>query len=121
MITAFEQVEAAVRDIAKEFPDFVYKRPEDSHFCLYVHRQADETLEPGCIFGRALIRLGVNPGALLVGKGIIGLLQDLGIPTSNEQATWAHAVQSKQDRGTPWARAVQEADAVTSRTDARVS
>jgi hypothetical protein len=109
-----EDIIAKVREIANENPDYTYVHPEeldkDSGFtpggmdCAYVHLSYDDSYEGGCIFGRALIDLGMPADELhdvYESKGIEGVLENEGIVTANEIATskvlWITEVQTAQD------------------------
>lgn len=107
----FEQLEAEVRRLAEERPDYIYHRPDPSNPSCY-YRNPDGT--PGCIFGQAFEALGYE---ILPGRGpggVVGavayVLFALDIETTSAQALWAGAVQMKQDAHTRWGEAVAAAD-----------
>lgn len=104
--------------------DYVYERPEGSQLkarggdadCLYVH-QTDMGAQPGCIVGHwAHQDHGIELGAFLhvEGTGAVSALHQLGIEGCSgvtEAASTiqliASRVQSAQDTGTGWVKAVE--------------
>lgn len=109
-----ESLIAKVRELAEESPDFVYEalRP---NLCFYATGQNCD----GCIFGQALLALGVEKDVLegfdqrnLSGQssGIEPILDLLDIGASERQKEWCTAVQRAQDRGASWSEAVKDAD-----------
>lgn len=99
-----------VREIAAENPDKVYEAPNALGMCLYMHGD-----EPGCIFGHALLRLGVPPEAIGGVRGNIRtVLFDRGVISSpfgsDRLVVWCRAVQHLQDNRIPWGEAVNCAD-----------
>jgi hypothetical protein len=106
------QVQAEVRKLAQEQPDFVYKRPEYSAFCLYVHETSDGIKTPGCIVGHALHRLGFSLDELEIGGTASEALERLSVNGwDKDVVTWITRVQGEQDMATPWGRAVALVDA----------
>lgn len=103
-VITFAELEAEVRRLAAERPDYVYPAADGGENCFY----QDEG-KPRCIFGEALGILDV-----LVPQGetkaIDYLLADLGVATTAEQLGWAGQVQYYQDRGRSWGSAVRYAD-----------
>ena len=106
------QVQAEIRKLAQEQPDFVYKRPESSSFCLYVHEASDGSKTPGCIVGHALHRLGFSFDELEIGGTAGEALHRLGISDwDKDTVVWITRVQGEQDTGIPWGQAVARTDA----------
>ena len=132
-----EQLEAAVREIAAERPDFVYtKQPARQGYdcegseCSYVSAgiSVDHQGE-GCIVGQALMRIGFDKELLAEIQG--GVAQDIrdflahpvfqerfeGLSQienlhdpRNHRLRWLSRVQGAQDTGSSWEEAVKEAD-----------
>jgi ribosomal protein L7/L12 len=110
---SIEAIIAKVRELAEEEPDHVYQRVDNQ--CLYVHKsgEGDYIPDSGCIIGQAAVRAGFtydevdhqNTSAWSLVGG-----DHLNLGGSDEQVRWLGAVQSEQDCGTPWSRAVMLAD-----------
>lgn len=94
---------AAVRQAAKDHPDFVYHN--DGGGCDY---EPDELNPYGCIVGHASRQSGqpLTNGAVSVG-GIEGVC---GTPYED----WLDTAQSRQDNGDSWSKAVERADVLCS-------
>jgi hypothetical protein len=121
----WEQIEAEVRRLAAERPDFVYVRPETEPRCMYWHEAANE---PGCIFGHALYTLGVPVDRLVAfdhmpqqatspgypddwySEGITNVVKALGVNVTDEQEGWAKVLQERQDSGDTWGAAIEFTD-----------
>ncbi|MFC9761687.1 hypothetical protein [Rhodococcus jostii] len=114
---------AAVRARAAAEPDKVYTPPTVIHVnddgdesevegaCVYVERNDDDVLVGSCLLGCALIDAGVDPAVLDVGElGIDDLVCQVVVSMRTDVLHWAIVVQSEQDTGIPWGRAVEEAD-----------
>lgn len=114
----FAQLQQKIRDLAETNPAYIYpakNRPAGFtgrfHNCVY--RTNGATGQPACIFGQAFAELGYPVPVELEGNPISELLYVLLADVATMQPkdfTWAQDVQSKQDRGTPWANAVAHAD-----------
>lgn len=113
-----EQIIQAVRDLAAERPDAVY-RANGSGTCFYTRN--GRSGEMGCIVGQALIR--VDPAV----RSILEWLDDQSdIPCAfalfdnlyikgrysitPAQREWLYMAQAEQDRASPWSGAVEYAD-----------
>lgn len=122
---ALDEIEAKVRELANERPEFAYEpwtgEKAEGVFvrCLYVH----EGGKPGCIFGHALKALGFPIESYFTeeveGTGIVGLLsrEDFLEYVKVEAAAaevakmkWFGRVQSLQDKGFKWGEVVYLAD-----------
>lgn len=105
----------AVRQLAAENPDKVYRRPEGAVRCSYLTDVSGE-LGCGCIVGQALERCGVVlDGDEDNGHGpdIVMGMHDVNF--DQEEAWWLTEVQSWQDGtswapGETWGKAVAHAD-----------
>jgi hypothetical protein len=99
----------AVREIAAEKPNHVYKKQPDTGHCLYVQ----EGGVPGCIVGQAATRIGVPVDALERWNDIgqIGIVL-YRISRSDDRLSWLIHVQGSQDEGARWAEAVGIAEAL---------
>lgn len=110
---SMESITAALTAaVAEKGEDFVYQ-PQGATYgrltCAYVH---DED-QPGCIFGNALMRLGVDPEWLKgydFGKGgyamsIDKVLKDLGVQDT-DVLNRAKNAQCQQDDGKDWGTAL---------------
>lgn len=108
MYTGFtaEAVEAVLRDVVAERPNFVYEPPDDSPGdCKYVHGNA-----PGCLVGHVLHRMGVPLAELSAHEGesagdVLRVLTDADEPAVNTLDT----AQCVQDDGGYWSAALAEA------------
>lgn len=105
-----EELEATVRRIAAESPDFTYKQ-EDSEdpICLY---NPSPRNPQGCIIGAALASLGLPVPESMEGEGAYTVLPTMlkvaALPKG--QSTWFDTVQGAQDGGKSWSAAVEAAD-----------
>lgn len=107
----FEELEREVRRIAAERADFVYVRSGGNRYCMYLHYE-DGVPVGDCLFGQALINLGVEPASLvpLETKDIGRVMISLGIKCSIRQFDWAYNLQQCQDKGMTWGECVRRAD-----------
>lgn len=104
----FDQIEAKVRELAAESPEYRYPGNGNGS-CFY----APNGEIPSCIFGKALIALGVEASWLTgrEGNGIVALMRDhLSVAATVQQRLWAARLQRFQDTGQTWGYAVSEAD-----------
>lgn len=107
-----------VREIAAATPDFVYTLPRPDAHPLYVVREGG-ALCGSCIFGRALIDLGVDPDRLLAlqeemeDATVRKLLRKLGIIAryQDSRLRWCDDVQFWHDHEKPLHTAIARADA----------
>lgn len=112
-----ENVTAALHAaVAEKGEGFVYRRPEDSDACLYVHRNDGVNLTTGCLVGNALHRLGVPLEALEecnIGTAcelLDMLIEDGAIEhVPHKAAVLLSEAQQEQDRDVPWGAAVRRA------------
>lgn len=110
----FEQLEAEVRRLAGERPDFIYNRTTGGFWngnaaCVY---NATEDRE-GCIFGQALTRLGRPVPEGLEHVSIRAILEHASnMYLTTAQGKWTQAVQGSQDTGLSWSEAVERADRI---------
>jgi hypothetical protein len=109
------ELEAKIREIAAEQPDYVYAKAGGLNSCFY--SKSDKGVGNGCrcIVGEALFRLGVNQqtlerfdgsekmltGAYRLLKKVFGFAEFSG---------FVPRVQSLQDKGHRWGEAVRIAD-----------
>lgn len=103
-----EKLVEAVREIAAEYPDTTYIRDKYDQPCAYT---PDERNPMGCIIGAALSRLGVDV-TLYPWKdnGAIEEMLDIQGIELSFTTEWLTKIQELQDNGTPWKKAVEEAD-----------
>lgn len=109
-----EQFYAAVRKVAAEAPNTVYRTTIPDHQnsgtnCLYVHTDtSDNPVSAGCIIGQALHALGVSLETLAMHerKSAHVVMADLGIGSFDAQEA-ARNVQISQDSGETWGAAVR--------------
>ena len=107
-----QDVVSTVRDIANEYPEFVYEAPSElGGQCLYAH-SSENGYTPGCLMGQALYRLGVDLSALqpYEGEGIEEVLEHLNISSDSDSRLWLSEVQTAQDESVPWGLAVNPVD-----------
>lgn len=101
----------AVRTIAAQHPDRIYKKVVVSKFtttCQYKpSMQADGTMS-GCIIGEALRMIGVSTDGLDPGT-IDSHFRRVQLPDT-QKTHWIALVQQSQDASHTWSRAVQSAD-----------
>jgi hypothetical protein len=98
-----QQIVDTIRAVAAEQPDRVYTSPELDNTCLYVHRDYDGNMVPGCIVGVALNRLGVPLSELAnlerhTARSVIAELVDRPYTDYSGMAeAWITHVQRRQD------------------------
>lgn len=121
-ITATQVAEKAV-ELADANPEFVYQPQRDEmgyvHGCAYVHR--DSLGNPngeGCLFGQALVALGVSPYDIGEGVHVGKTMENLGIVEDGSVDHYALEsepkglvqamvkAQSEQDAREPWGLAI---------------
>ncbi len=116
-----------VRDIALEHPTTVYEKeesldPGETTWCSY-SKGHSSGVGPGCLYGQilpaALVALDPQADIYEVLVDHIELDYDEihtgdldydGVSISTQEMNWIAAVQSNQDLGWTWARAVEQAD-----------
>lgn len=101
----------ATREVAAERPDFVYVSPLLSGYCVYTHNG-----EPSCLFGHALLRLGLPMSCLeelSTNVAIATACRQLNIPLTDGEARSLADVQHAQDNGVPWGEAIGYLPAVS--------
>jgi hypothetical protein len=119
-----EQLIAEVRALSEQYPDNTYTKV--GKFCSYNRGHNTHSPEPGCIFGQAFRKLGFSTkmGAkygvfdLLNGESndihtILRHLYDevnMTHAPPNQILRWCSTVQSTQDNGHSWAKAIAAAD-----------
>lgn len=111
------QVIKAVREVAAEQPDHVYRKPDDASNCHYVDRDNGDRV-PGCLVGQGLWKVGLIDGSLfddydVNGAGVAGILDYVQIDCLPIQSEWLERVQNRQDAGATWGEAVAYADSRT--------
>ncbi|MEU9871082.1 hypothetical protein AB0C87_24845 [Actinomadura sp. NPDC048021] len=104
----FQQIEAEVRRLADEKPEFVYKSYEGA--CFYNPAEREGKQYGACIFGQAFKNLDFEVKEDYEYKSIGTLLELLDVETTLGEFMWAGAVQRLQDGGTAWGEAVSLAD-----------
>lgn len=110
MITAKNLLETA-KTIARERPDVRYGLEDKlSGACLYTGGQCSDG-STGCIFGQALVKIGITPAQVKVVKSldcglhsnsISNLLDYLKIQATEEELLIMRYAQNKQDKGVRW-------------------
>lgn len=104
-----EDLAAKLREVAAERPDYVYVNDRDAPCrCVYWHESEGA---PGCIFGHALQRLGVDVSSI-ISAGIRLVLNGWDVPGDYGPFV---AVQNAQDGGAgvgrlPWGECVKALD-----------
>lgn len=111
----FEDLEREVRALARANPDYVTGVDDRvgavvDVACTYVKTDSSDS----CIFGRALLALGVSESFLqcLEGENILNVLRVLGVPADAKQSRWAAILQASQDVRKTWGWAMLHADRV---------
>lgn len=115
-ITALDVAMKAV-ELAEANPEYIYQPPMNSEGtiegCWYVHRD-ERTGEPdgnGCLFGQALVQLGVKPSAITEGIHVGVVLHDLGITEGSMHTDplldAMVRAQGEQDAREPWGEAIE--------------
>ncbi|MFF5471025.1 hypothetical protein [Streptomyces achromogenes] len=103
--------------VAEKGADYVYTTPDGKQgtpeyqpTCLYVHGD-----KPGCIVGHALHRAGVSLSLLLEeeqddASSVLRSLAQLGVLSYTDGVSQLlYEAQQRQDHGTSWGEAVQQA------------
>lgn len=101
-------IQAEIRRLADEQPDHVYERYGQS--CVYVADDGEGNLVGSCIVGRALVNLGVEPETLTF--YIVPTADTLltSVDLVGPEVSWIQDVQSEQDYGITWSKAIAYAD-----------
>ncbi|MEU9871085.1 hypothetical protein AB0C87_24860 [Actinomadura sp. NPDC048021] len=100
----FKDIEAEVRKLAAERPDFEY--PEGS--CYY--NPSTFPRKPSCLFGQAFINLGEPVPESYENIPITTVMRRLGIRFTEQEGYWAGTVQNQQDGSHPWGKAIALGD-----------
>lgn len=100
-----------VRELAAEKPNFLYKSKNDNR-CYYLSQGSQY---PGCIFGQALLKMGYTSDDLAkfdddLGVDIENVCKALDIYLTAEERDWCSIVQTGQDNGDTWRKAIEYAD-----------
>lgn len=124
-------LEAEVRKLVASQPEFVYPTAPgiDCHYLPDSIPMLDESptgretyrrvKRPGCIFGQALLNVGLNSDLLMEVEDapisdVLDWMVDLGLLDADVHDLhfhdWALVVQESQDNGTPWGDALDRAD-----------
>ena len=121
-----EDVARKAIELAEANPDYIYEAPKDGdgfvQGCQYVNRdpQTGVPTGEGCIFGRALVELGVDPESIPEGGHVAATLKHLGITDFEVRRTTLLArgyagdpllvamvlAQNNQDDKRPWGEAI---------------
>lgn len=110
-----DDVIAKVRELAAADPEFVYSGDAEGYpVCKYIHKDD----QPGCIFGQALLALGVSPDRLreyddTEDSTITSILCQLAGAdriADAQKLAWCGQCQRAQDSNEQWAEAIREAD-----------
>lgn len=133
-ITAKDVALKAV-ELATAAPDHIYTPTQDQFGditgCAYVHRNPfGWPTGDGCLFGQALVQLGVRPNAIPEGNHIAATLKHLGI-TDEEVTRPSHSeftgdpllvamvrAQNDQDGREPWGKAIAHVEAALATEEA---
>ena len=104
-ITALDVARKAL-ELADADPEFVYQ-PERTGGnitgCKYVHEDG----EGGCIFGQALLGLGIKSDAIPEFIAIDEVMHRLGVESTDPKLEdYMQLTQGNQDAGHPWSEAV---------------
>lgn len=111
----FEAVEAKIREIIAENPDHVYVYGDciegSSSRCYY--SAGSIGAREACLFGQVFSQLGVADEVLMdhEGKAAVNIPLKWKLPLSERQLRWIDHLQSHQDNGTPWGKALRWVDA----------
>lgn len=96
-------------ELAEANPDFVYEAP-DGRGCVYMDGEG----QPSCLFGQALVGLGVDIPEAWEDKAISEVLRYIFVPDEDVRvdallARWGglDTAQSCQDEGSPWSEVAQ--------------
>lgn len=117
-ITALDVARKAL-ELADANPGFIYQRPVAGEGCKYVHYRDSDAPEGGCIFGQALLALGVKVDDIPENIGIRALLPELGIE-GGMYGELAHSMgyaQGRQDGGATWRAATSDLRSVVAMLD----
>ena len=104
----FADVEGKVRELAAANPTYVYRADPNAYLGRCEYRP--NSVQPGCVFGQALIALGAEIPAEWEGRGIVQLYGLLGIEATFVQKRWSETLQFNQDRNSSWGTALKMAD-----------
>lgn len=118
-----DRLEAEVRRIAREDPEHIYEPPPETideygamrgGDCSYL---PDDNNPQGCLIGAALRAVGVTPTEDFEGNAANQVIEDILATIEvtiegrfEDKVEWFRLVQSAQDEGTAWGKAVEHAD-----------
>lgn len=113
MNITLDDIVRRITELATENPDHVYQMDRAGR-CANVHESERGGWEPGCIVGKALIDLGVEPEWFvrnaLVESGIVTVVRRMGLNYSrNPQLNFIVDVQDYQDEHNSWGHALKKA------------
>lgn len=98
-----EHVKSRLQEIVKGREDFVYELPEDKNKCVYMNNG-----KPSCIIGHLF-----EADDLLdskydedVNSGIMDVVNEYGLPYTDEAVVYMSAVQNAQDSGRTWGEVI---------------
>jgi hypothetical protein len=105
-----EDIVKEVKRLVIESPENVYKKPLDDgdNNCSY-SKGICTNGAVGCIFGQALKNLGINTSTLDDASSIYGLYE-ITSDSDKNLLNWCVSVQSAQDNGKTWGKAVEDAN-----------
>lgn len=115
-------VALAERAVAERGEGFVYRKPDTSMVCMYVHTEGDE-LTAGCIVGFML-----SLGEYVTLEEMRDCTDDIqtysetlskrnGVSFSDGAMAFMHELQMQQDHGIPWGAALDNARMVYGRNE----
>lgn len=98
-----------VRELVAKSPNNVYSKEgnTEGNGCSYNQGLCLDKSE-GCIMGQALRLMGINTSNLK--DYLMAELPKMDFEYSNNQLSWLHSVQMRQDIGKTWLEAMQYAD-----------
>jgi hypothetical protein len=110
MILTFDRLALEVIRLAEERPDYIYPA-NGVGGCTYVDESEERGYaSPPCLWGQAMLNLGVSHAALFGESGFIReALPRVGIDATPAQLNWAMKVQGQQDSRRPWGEALASA------------
>jgi hypothetical protein len=127
-ITLERAVEALTEIVEAEGRDYVYSNPYNEGSCQYFHVDPDkiqfaidvqeEDLQPGCLVGQVLVRLGV-PKLAIYPYNDVGVDSIVGLDIDDDALEVLSAAQEVQDDFQPWGAALDSA--MTRVSDQRIT
>lgn len=111
VVVTYMEIVTAIRQLAAEMPDFVYKKPDGADNCSNLNGGCEKYPDhTGCIVGQAVRRCGLNVPSEHEFNSARVLISDQTMDVDSHAVAWISVAQGSQDNGDSWQEAVERAD-----------